>query len=54
MVDISNFDLSNCCETEWGILIHHFVVPLPLPWGRLTQSVIDSNFVAVIRLFGYR
>ena len=58
--NMSNFDLSNRCKSKRCILIHRFAVPrtsevcADLPWGRLTQSETDSDFVAVKRLFGYR
>ena len=31
---------------ENGILIHHFVVPLPLPWGRLGFNCDEHLSVA--------
>ena len=39
---------------ENGILIHHFVVPLPLPWGRLWFNCVASITVAIKPFHGYK
>jgi hypothetical protein len=39
---------------EWCILIHHFVVPLPLPWGRLRFICGASLSIAEKCYQGYK